>query len=103
MVNERRWLVLIFALYFFLAVGYSLLMPLWEAPMKARITTWHGTFIIKTYIATPEKNYEASQPRLFYYLGSLVLRAVDKIDPDLTTYYFPKEYKYNIRVPERQI
>jgi len=102
MVSERRWLVLIFVLYFLLAIGYSLLMPLWEAPDEG--AHYHLAWYLhyKNIYATPEKNYEAQQPRLFYYLGSWVLRAVDKINPELTTYYFPKEYKYNIRVPERR-
>jgi len=102
MVSERRWLVLIFVLYFLLAIGYSLLMPLWEAPDEG--AHYHLAWYLhyKNIYATPEKNYEVGQPRLFYYLGSWVLRAVDKINPELTTYYFPKEYKYNIRVPERR-
>ena len=40
------------------------------------------------------------QPRAFYYLGSWVLDEIDKIIR-IKIYYFPKEYKYNIRVPER--
>ena len=102
MVSERRCLVLIFTLYFLLAAGYSLLMPLWEAPDEG--AHYHLAWYLhyKNTYATPEKNYEAPQPRLFYYLGSFVLRAIDKINPELTAYYFPKEYKYNIRVRERR-
>jgi dolichyl-phosphate-mannose-protein mannosyltransferase len=102
MVNERRWLILIFALYILLAIGYSLLMPLWEAPDEGAHyhLAWYLHYA-KTY-ATPEKNYEAQQPRAFYYLGSWILRAIDKINPALTIYYFPREYKYNIRIPERR-
>ena len=103
MVNERRWLLLIFALYFLLAIGYSLLMPLWEAPDEG--AHYHLAWYLhykKTY-ATPEQNYEAQQPRAFYYLGAWVLDAIDKINPALTAYLFPKEYKYNIRVPVTKI
>src|SRR5215470_7692464 len=102
MVSERRWLILIFALYFLLAVGYSLLMPLWEAPDEG--AHYHLAWYLhyKKAYASEEKNYEAAQPRGFYYLGSWVLTALDKINPNLTTYYFPKEYKYNIRVPKRR-
>lgn len=102
MVSERRWLIMIFALYFLLAIGYSLLMPLWEAPDEG--AHYHLAWYLhykKTY-ATPEKNYEALQPRGFYYLGSWVLDAIDKVNPELTAYYFPKEYKYNIRIPVRR-
>jgi hypothetical protein len=102
MVSERRWLILIFALYFLLAVGYSLLMPLWEAPDEGAHyhLAWYLHF--KHIYPSAEKNYEAGQPRLFYYLSSFVLGVIDKINPDLTAYYFPKEYKYNIRIPERR-
>ena len=58
MVNERRWLLLIFALYFLLAIGYSLMMPLWEAPTGAHYHLAWYLHYAKTY-ATPEKNYEA--------------------------------------------
>jgi hypothetical protein len=102
MVSERRWLVLIFALYFLLAIGYSLLMPIWEAPDEG--AHYHLAWYLhyKNIYATPQKNYEASQPRAFYYLGSWILDGIDKINPELTAYYFPKEYKYNIRVREQR-
>ena len=102
MVSERRWPLLIFALYFLLALGYSLLMPIWEAPDEG--AHYHLAWYLhyKNTYAAPQKNYEASQPRAFYYLGSWILDGIDKISPELTAYYFPKEYKYNIRVPERR-
>jgi hypothetical protein len=47
MVNERRWLILIFSLYFILALGYSLLMPIQPitisrgvSPAKMNTPTW---------------------------------------------------------------
>jgi hypothetical protein len=102
MVNERRWLVIIFALYFILAVGYSLLMPIWEAPDEGAHyhLAWH--IARKDQYASLQANYEAGQPRGFYYLGSLVIRGLNQINPDFASYYFPKEYKYNIRVPVRR-
>lgn len=102
MVNERRWLTLIFALYFFLAIGYSLLMPLWEAPDEP--AHYHLAWHLATYheYPTPEVNYEAHQPRAFYVLGSWVVRLLDVVDPELTRFQRPKEYVYNIRKPERR-
>jgi hypothetical protein len=102
MVSARRWPVLIFALYFLLAIGYSLLMPIWEAPDEG--AHYHLAWYLhyRNIYAPPQKNYEASQPRAFYYLGSWILEGIDKINPELTAYYFPKEYKYNIRVRERR-
>ncbi len=102
MVNERRWLTLIFALYFFLAIGYSLLMPLWEAPDEP--AHYHLAWHLATYheYPTPEVNYEAHQPRAFYVLGSWVIRALNSVDPELTRFRRPREYVYNIRKPERR-
>ena len=100
MVNEHRWLVSIFALYFLLAVGYSLLMPIWEAPDEP--AHYHLAWHLARYdqYATPKLNYEVQQPRTYYYFGSFVIRALDKVNPELTWYSFPKENKYNIRKPE---
>ncbi len=100
MVNERRWLISIFALYFVLAAGYSLLMPMWEAPDEGAHYHLAWYLAYRGQYAPPEMNYEAGQSRGFYYAGSLVLRALNTIDSDLTWYRFPKEFKYNIRVPE---
>jgi hypothetical protein len=102
MVNERHWLILIFALYFLLAVGYSLLMPLWEAPDEPAHyqLAWH----LATYDEYPsdEVNYERHQPRAYYYFGSRVIRALDTVDTELTRFRRPKEYPFTIRKPERR-
>ncbi len=89
MVNlkPRRWLILIFALYFLLAVGYSLLMPIWEAPDEP--AHYHLAWHLAHYgeYATQEVNYEANQPACIL-LSWLMdhLRALDKVDPELTRY-----------------
>jgi hypothetical protein len=102
MANERRWLILIFALYFLLAVGYSLLMPLWEAPDEP--AHYHLAWHLATYEEYPsqELNYERHQPRAFYYFGSWVIRALDSVDTELTRFQRPKEYPFTIRKPERR-
>ncbi len=102
MVNERRWLTLIFVLYFLLAVGYSVLMPIWEAPDEG--AHYHVSWHLMRYHEYPTLavNYEAHQPRAFYYLGAWVLQALDNMNPEFASYHFPEEYKYNIRVPERR-
>ena len=102
MVNERRWLVLIFTLYFLLAVGYSLLMPIWEAPDEG--AHYHLAWYLTTggRYASYKANYEALQPRLYYYFSAGILHALGKVNPEFIIYYFPKEYKYNIRIPERR-
>src|SRR5690349_14836528 len=95
MVHERRWLISIFALYFVLGAGYSLVMPMWEAPDEGAHYHLAWYLAYKGQYAPPEMNYEAGQSRGFYYAGSLVLRALNTIDSDLTWYRFPKEFKYN--------
>jgi len=102
MVNERRWLVVIFSLYFFLAAGYSLLMPIWEAPDEP--AHYHIAKHLARFGKYPsfKQNYEAYQPRPYYYFASWTIRALDQINPAFTTYALPKEYKQNIRVRERR-
>jgi hypothetical protein len=102
MVNERGWLILIFALYFLLAVGYSLLMPIWEAPDEP--AHYHLAWHLATYDEYPsqEINYESHQPRPYYYFGSWVIRALDRLDPELTRFRHPREYPFTIRKPERR-
>src|SRR5687768_10603591 len=101
-VNERRWLTVIFCLYLLLAVGYSLLMPIWEAPDEGAHFHLAWYLARKDQYATEEKNYEAAQPRGYYYFGSIIIRALDKINPDFSDYTYPHEFKYNIRIPERR-
>jgi hypothetical protein len=102
MVIERRWLILIFGLYVLLGVGYSLLMPIWEAPDEP--AHYHLSWHLETYHEYPsyEFNYENHQPRAFYYFNSWILRALDTVDPELTRFRRPKEFVFNIRKPERR-
>ena len=102
MINERRWLTWIFSLYILLAVGYSLLMPIWEAPDEPAHyhIAWHLARIGR--YPTMKLNYEANQPKTFYYLGAWVIHGLDKIDTHLSDYYLPHEYKQNIRTPVRR-
>ncbi|HKY54127.1 MAG TPA: hypothetical protein VJM08_07480 [Anaerolineales bacterium] len=100
MVNQRRWLWVIFSLYFVLAVGYSLLMPLWEAPDEPAHFHLAWRIVRKGEYAPEEINYEAVQPRPYYYFASLIVRGMDQINPRFSDYYFPHEFKFNIRVPK---
>src|SRR5574341_527595 len=99
MVNERRWLTLIFSLYFSLAFGYSLLMPIWEAPDEPAHydLAWH---VARTdRFPTYEHNYEAYQPRAYYYAASFVIRALDQFNPRLSDYFLPPHQVRNLRKP----
>jgi hypothetical protein len=98
-LSERRWLALIFTLYTVLALGYSLLMPVWEAPDEP--AHYHIAWFLARAgrYPTPKQNYEADQPRAFYYLGSWVIRSLNKVDPGYSAYFLPHENKINIRIP----
>ncbi|GEM_PF-1776506 len=102
MVNARRGLWIIFGLYFLLGIGYSLLMPIWEAPDEPAHYHLAWRVARRGEYATVELNYEANQPRTFYYLGSYVIRTLDGLDTKYSDYFFPREFKANIRVPERR-
>ena len=101
-VSERRWLVLIFSLYFLLAVEYSLLMPIWEAPDEPAHYHVAWYFAQNDKFPKEEHNYEAVQPHAYYFLTSHVIRMLEAMEPRYTNYFVPKEYKFNIRVPERR-
>jgi len=99
MVNERRWLLLISVLYFLLAVGYSLLMPIWEAPDEPAHYHLAWTIARKDRYATYDRNYEAYQPRAYYYAASLVIRALDEFNPRFSNYFLPPHQPRNLRKP----
>lgn len=99
-VSERRWLVIIFALYFLLGIGYSLLMPIWEAPDEPAHYHLAWYFARNNKFPTEEFNYEVAQPHAYYYFSSFVIRGLEEIRPHYTNYFFPREFKSNIRIPE---
>ena len=76
-INERRWFVSILLLYLFFAMGYSLLMPLWEAPDEP--AHYHLAWFFARFGNFPplQQNYEADQPKSFYYLGAWVIQGLD--------------------------
>jgi hypothetical protein len=102
MVNERRWLLVIFSLYFLLALGYSLLMPLWEAPDEPAHFHLAWRVARKHQYATEERNYEATQPQAYYYFASVIVKALDQVNPKFSDFYYPHEFKFNIRIRERR-
>lgn len=82
-MNSNRPLLLIVAAYLLLAIGFSVINPLFEAPDEH----WH--YFTAQYIAdTGELPYvaeefdtwmgqEAAQPPLYYFLGAQLIRLVD--------------------------
>lgn len=99
MVNERRWLTGIFSLYIVLAFGYSVFMPIWEAPDEPAHydLAWHVAR--NDGFPAYEHNYESYQPPVYYYAASLVIRALDKFNPHFSDYYLPPHQPRNLRKP----
>ncbi|HJW90875.1 MAG TPA: hypothetical protein VJ436_09590 [Anaerolineales bacterium] len=101
-MTERRWLGVIFSLYIFFGLGYSLLLPAWEGPDE------HAHYHLALWLARrgryppSTQNYETDQPRLYYWLASQPLRLLNSRDPKLVDFYLPRERYYrNIGKPVR--
>jgi 4-amino-4-deoxy-L-arabinose transferase-like glycosyltransferase len=100
-----RILALIMLLYLALAVTYSVVVPLWEAPdepshfLYARYLAQNGCLPSPTYHAEDiagsfEEDYilsiyEWHHPPLYYLLGALTLRAVEPQHRPSASYVFP--------------
>jgi 4-amino-4-deoxy-L-arabinose transferase-like glycosyltransferase len=103
--RETRILALITLLYLALAVAYSIVVPLWEAPdepshfLYARYLAQNGCLPSPTYYAEDiapslERDYilsiyEWHHPPLYYLLGALALRAVEPQHKLSASYVFP--------------
>jgi len=103
--RETRILALITLLYLALAMTYSFVVPLWEAPdepshfLYARYLAQNGCLPSPTYYAEDvagsfEENYilsiyEWHHPPLYYLLGALTLRAVEPQHKLSASYVFP--------------
>ncbi len=80
---------LILFLYTLFAFGYSLLMPMWEAPDE----TAH--YLVVLHLAkegtmpTMDETYEAAQPPPYYWLVAQLLRLLGAINPELIQLYRP--------------
>jgi hypothetical protein len=90
--QQRRrpgFLLLVLALYVFLAFGYAHLMPMWEAPDE----TAHYLYVLamarEGQPPTLDETYEALQPPTYYWLAGQALRLLEKVDPALVGPYRP--------------
>ena len=90
-MSERGWAGLIFGLYTFLGLGYSLLMPMWEGPDEHAHYHLAWSIAHKGKLPSINMNYEAYQPPMYYWLASRPLIWMEKIDPSLTEFVLPKE------------
>ncbi len=88
-MSERRWLWLILLLYTLLALGYSLLMPAWEAPDETAHYLYVVSLAREGRPPTYDETYEAIQPPTYYWLVSPLFRVLDQVDRSLIQPYRP--------------
>lgn len=78
MMNEKRWLRLILAIYVILGIAYSWVVPLGESPdeidhfLYVRSLVEQREFPIMHPVAADNETMEANQPPLFYLLNAIV-------------------------------
>ncbi|MCZ6712732.1 MAG: hypothetical protein O7B29_02195, partial [Deltaproteobacteria bacterium] len=90
-MNERQRLRWIIALYAIFGFGYSVLMPMWEAPDEP------DHYLVVLNVARsgefPSRNSstEVYQPALYYWLASRLLVVLDRIDPGLVEFHAPEQ------------
>jgi hypothetical protein len=101
-INEHRWFIFIILLYLLLAAGYSLLMPIWEAPDEPAHYNLSLFLARLGHFPPLQQNYEADQPKTFYYLGAWVIRGLDILNPRLSDYFIPTEYTANMNIAVRR-
>ena len=87
--GERRGLLVVLALHVTLGLGYSVLIPIWDAPDEQ--AHYRYALHLARHGERPPlaENHEAFQPIGFYALASLPLRGLDRIDPALVDFYAP--------------
>lgn len=88
-MSSRGWLPMILVLYGLLGLGYSVLMPIWEAPDEP----YHYDYALHVarHGRAPSRavNPEALQPPLYYWLAAGPLLLLDRIDSELVQRYEP--------------
>jgi hypothetical protein len=80
-VAEHRQLVLIIGLYLVLGIGYSLLMPIWEAPDERAHYGYILTIVRSGEGPSNAQNYESFQPPLYYWISGLPVRIIEEVEP----------------------
>lgn len=88
-MTGRREIAILMAIYLFFGFGYSLLMPIWEAPDER---SHYGYILSLARTGEPpsiEQNHEARQPSLYYWLAGLPVRLLEAVQPDWVRSFSP--------------
>ena len=98
-MKERGWLLLILAFYVLLGLGYSLAMPVWEAPDEIAHYRYALLLARQGRLPTQEENYEAFQPPGYYLLAGGALALLEGARPGAAALYAPPQIPENVTRP----
>lgn len=88
-MQERQRIAGIVSLYALLALGYSLLVPIWEAPDESAHYRYALHLAREGSVPSRSENHEAAQPPAYYWLAGRVLLLLDALDPTWSDFYGP--------------
>jgi len=88
-VRERQRVACVISLYALLALGYSLLLPIWEAPDESAHYRYALHLAREGSIPSRSTNHEAAQPPAYYWSASRALLLLDALDPTWADFYEP--------------
>jgi hypothetical protein len=77
---DRRGLHIVLALFLFFSLGYSVLMPIWEAPDEPAHFNYVRHITLTGQLPGYAVTREAGQPPLYYLLASVPLSILARID-----------------------
>ena len=81
-MSERGRLAVILSLYLVMGIGYSLLMPVWEAPDERAHYSYALRLARTGERPSIEENPEANQPPLYYWIAAQPLGWIEVVRPD---------------------
>ncbi len=96
-MQEKRWLTLIFSLYFMLAGAYSWGVPPWEGPDEPAHYILAVNLARVGKFSSIQRNYEAGQPQPYYWLASVPLKVLYEINPAWVEVVYPERDYGNVR------
>jgi hypothetical protein len=99
LMTERYWLALILACYLLLGLGYSVAMPVWEAPDEMAHYLYALTITREGRLPALVDTYEARQPPGYYLLAASVLAVLETARPGSAEMVAPAANLDNITKP----
>jgi hypothetical protein len=82
-IRTSRRLKVVLLLYLVLAFGYSVLVPMWEAPDETAHYLYVHILAVDGRLPFDTETYEALQPPGYYWPAAQLFRLLERIDPQL--------------------